>query len=548
MSVRLATQVALVGCALWGCAPAEQDGDPRLVEHGAVRCVEPEARLNEGPMKRPQLGADWDGQEGGERHPVQTVPAPGMGIAVEDLNGDGLYDVMLPTFGPDRLFIQVPGGGLVDQTEARWPAPLQDPTESFILADVDGDGDLDVFAGNRGAPNRLYLNDGEGFFTESVDAGLGDEPYATIGAAFGDMDLDGDLDLVVNNHAVDEYANFDGPVDGGDPNQLFENQGDGTFVDVSWRIPPEINNAYTYTGGFYDMNGDLYPDIYWTNDYGPFWVDNVQLENPGDASLPFVDVAAERGSKLALGGMGLAPGDMNGDGIIDFVLTNFGPVLMLESYDGYTWLETHHSREVNWKHEDGFYATWGTDLVDIDNDGDLDLYMASGTLMEPDGGRNNPEEQMDAVFLRAGSVFKNATEIYGWTEDVGNHRGTVTVDYNGDGWVDVFKRDIQGTASAWVSRCGSEAWLDVTLRGPAPNTRAIGARVSVAAGEHTETNWVLAGGRGFTKSSPTEMHFGLGQNDTVDEITVLWPDGTEERFAGVEARQKLTIYREPPAE
>ena len=517
--------------------------DVELVEHGVVQCADPGARDASGPLYAAPFGPSWDEQISGSRWPADpTKPQPGMGIAVEDFNDDGLDDILLPNFGPDQLYMAQPDGTYVDQTASRWP-DNDDLTESAMVVDIDGDNDLDVLAGNRGGANKLYLNDGAGYFRLAIDSGLSEQPWGTVGAAFADIDLDGDVDVLFANHDPIEVQNISDPnFEPGDPNELYLNDRSGYLTEISDVLPAEYNDGYTYMAGFYDLDGDPYPDMYFTNDYGPFWKPNVALKNPGgDPYGTWVNTAPETSIDVAIGGMGMAIGDVNDDSIVDILLTNWGPILMLESADYEFWIESQAARGIDWRHPDGHYASWAADLQDLDNDGDLDFLAVCGELMEPAPRPGNPVDQPDALYLRDGDTYVEAGEEWGMHQDVGNMRGMVFVDLNKDGYLDILKRDIRGPAVGYLSRCGDSSWLMIDLIAPAPNTVAIGAKVQVTANGKTYTRWQLGGGRGFTSSSPYELHFGLGDADIVEKITVDWPNGTQSVFDNIPTRQRLDI-------
>ncbi len=366
-----------------------------------------------------------------------------------------------------------------------------------------------------------------------------------MAAAFGDMDLDGDLDLVIANHSDVEWHDvFSGPVDG-EPDRLYENDGTGFFTEVSERLPTDTNLAFTYQVGWFDLDGDIYPDLYKNNDFGFAVQPNTAHRNPGAKGGLFADMTAGTGLDATVAGMGMGFGDVNHDGIVDLFLTNFGPVELHESLGNSEWVETAEARGVIPEHELGYYALWGSELADMDNDGELDIYAQTGEWMIGEEMEQNPREQPDFLYMRRGDDFVNESPAWG-LDDVGNNRGLVLVDHNRDGYLDVIRRNVVGRVSVMWSRCDDAAWLTVALRAPGPNTYAVGARVEVEVGEVTHTSWLNAGGHSFASGGPFELHFGLAEADAIDALRVVWPDGQTSEFGELSTRQRVEITRSAP--
>jgi len=182
---------------------------------------------------------------------------------------------------------------------------------------------------------------------------------------------------------------------------------------------------------------------------------------------------------------------------------------------------------------------WATELVDLDNDGDLDVIAGFSRLDQLVAGALDPDEQPDGLWLQEGGVFVDAAAAWG-LDQRRSTRGLVVTDFNGDGWLDVLKTATNEPAALWTARCGPQAWLVVTLEAPAPNPRGIGARVVARAGEQSWTRWITAASTSYVSSAPPRAHFGLGETDHLDSLTVHWPDGTVDRWTDLETRQRVT--------
>ncbi len=154
-------------------------------------------------------------------------------------------------------------------------------------------------------------------------------------------------------------------------------------------------------------------------------------------------------------------------------------------------------------------------------------------------GAANPEEQPDGLWLNEGGTFVDAAPA--WDMDQRRStRGLVLADFNDDGWLDVLKTAVDERALLWTARCGEAAWLRMDLQAPGANPRGIGARIVARSGAHSWTRWLLGASTSYVSSPPAEVHFGLGDVDRLDSLTVYWPDGTVDTWRDVPTRQRVT--------
>jgi hypothetical protein len=240
--------------------------------------------------------------------------------------------------------------------------------------------------------------------------------------------------------------------------------------------------------------------------------------------------------------MGVAVGDLNGDEVMDFFVTAWDGWRLFESAPGGLWFETSQARGLFPDTLGGQNVAWGTDLGDLDNDGDLDLGVAYGYL-QLFSLHNNPTRQPDAVLEQlADGSFVDRAPAWGLA-DPGRNRSTLWVDLNRDGWLDLVRTDLRAQPTIHLGRCGDAGWLEVEVHQPGMNTFAIGARVRVVDGDQTWVRDVTAGGVGFASALPAEVHVGLGDRDHVDRVEVRWPDGAWSVMEDVPTRQRLTITR-----
>jgi hypothetical protein len=506
-------------------------GEPEVWTSGVIACADPSRRA-EAPFDRQAL-------------PTQVNSSiwlwAGGAIAV-DWNGDDRVDILAPAETYTKSYTQTAAGTFAEDTAA-FGLDLPWGTGGSA-ADYDGDGDLDLYLTRFDLPNVLLQNDGTGRFTDVTEqAGVPAGNYRTMSSSWADYDRDGDLDLFVGNYGwVDESGeNATSDFQPAEPSFLYVNRGDGTFDDQSAQLPQQVHDGYTYVSGWHDLDGDGWLDLYIINDFGAAYP-NVLLWNregtlEADGGLSGLD--------LQMTGMGLGIGELNGDGLPDLLIPEWNKVRLLQSTAGGFWIDYSALRGVSNDVSRGQKVGWGAALDDFDNDGDLDGFVAYGRVRYINEVWTNPPYQPDALYQQddAGD-FADVGEAWGLADD-GVGRGFAVADLNDDGWLDLFKRDLDGPDLLYMSRCGAESWLRVQLRDPGMNHFAIGARVEVHSGDQVWWRVVRAGGVNYASSGPPEVHFGLGAHDAVDRVVVHWPDGGMSEYAGIDGRQIVRIHRRP---
>jgi len=505
---------------------------------GVIECADPDARDRWGPMVEVVGGSDWSAGQA----PLEPEEdhAPGRAAAIADLDGDGLMDVFLANTGRSQIYMGRGGGLFADESAARWPGAPR-TSVGAVAADVDDDGDLDLVVANRGQANGLFLNDGAGVFTEAAAFTAAE---ATTGVSLADMDADGDLDVFAHAHyyGPEQPAGGCGPPGAAGRAELYENLGGGTFADRSSWLPQAAHAAFTFAGGWHDLDGDGAPDLYLVNDFGPDAEPNLALYNRLAAGGGFEPAPPESGLGVPLLGMGLGVGDVNGDGVIDLLLSGWTELALLESVGAGRWADTALTRGLAPSGDS--HVAWGVELVDMDCDGDLDAPVAFGHIaLDSSGAKENPLRQPDALFVQGpGGGFVDEGPAWGLDREA-KSRGFAVADLDLDGWPDVIQVALDAPARLMRSRCGDAAWLTVALEQPAPNGRAVGARVSVTAGGETLVRVARAGGVNLGSSAQAPLHFGLGAVEGDAVVEVRWPDGARSRVEGVTPRQHLRVRR-----
>ena len=521
-----------------------------LIQHGSTQCADPISTVSI-PFEAAELGNVWDEIP----HQVDDGLSGEWGLSVADFDNDGNLDMYIPRFGPGRLLLGDGSGDFSLGSEDRIPPEPWGGSESrewytmgSVAVDVDGDGSLDIVESNVGMPIVL-LNDGFGFFTDvSLDFGFDQADGMDYNTAWADYDLDGDLDVYIALYPLEdpspEQIEAGGYADGV-PGVLLENRGVDGFVDRSELLPAETNDGHPFAAGWHDVNADGRPELILAHDHGWEIRSNRAWQFDGER---FQDVSDATGLNTALDAMGLGVGDLNGDGLPDFVFTGWAEFSLVESIGDNQWVSTEVARGLvpsSVKQQAG----WGVEMGDLNNDGRLDIVAQFGHWENyPDEMDNadefNPDEQPDAVYLlnEAGEFEETAVD---WgMNDTGIGRGLVLADLNRDGRLDVIKRMIFDDPIVYLSNCSTGSWVNVHLRDESAwNSHGVGAKIVVESEGQQWTRWMQAGGTSIASSGPPETHFGLGRVTEIDSLTVHWPDGQVDVFTDIAVNQQLTVER-----
>lgn len=462
------------------------------------------------------------------------------GGAVGDFNRDGHQDLfVLGGWGnADRLFINN-GDGTFSEAGASWGVDRVHRGLAVAVGDVDGDGwpDLYVTTEPGGGPsgNALFRNNGDGTFTDIAVAAGVDRPSLGLsggwGAAFGDYDLDGDLDL-----AVADWLN---PATG---NRLFRNDGDGTFTDVTDAATGSgLAARQGFSPRFCDMNGDGWPDLLWVSDFGR----SAYLSNNGDGT--FSERTAAAGAGLDGNGMGTCIGDFNGDGLPDWFVSSIysldpqpnqpgtGNMLYINKGD-HVFTESGVAAGV----VDGGWG-WGSVAVDFDHDGRVDIAHTNGW---PDPEFENDQSKVFRNTTVGGvASFEQIAPACG-VNHTGQGRGMVNFDYDQNGSQDVviFTNDGDLVLYRTEPPAGTHFLRLFFSTNASPQLAPDGHGVHVTAtiGGVAQHRWIC-GGSNFLSQSELSAHFGLGSAEFVDELRVRWPDGRTDVWHDVAADRTLVI-------
>lgn len=533
----------------------------------------------------------------------------GGGVAVGDVNNDALQDLYFSgNMVSSRLYLNRGNWQFEDIT-----APAGVGTDVWangvVMVDVNQDGLKDIYVsvgGPKGTPpadmaNLLFINEGNGTFTEAAAAyGLDDTGY-TVQASFFDYDRDGDLDVYLLQNATVEY-NRSQPrprrTDGEDPttDRLYRNNGDNTFTDISAAAGIQIE-GFGLGVAVHDINDDGWPDVYVAND---FQTDDLLYINNGDGT--FTNRAAQYLKHQSYAAMGTDIADYNNDGLTDIVVIEMLPpdnyrkklTVPAVSYDrfqrtldlGYVPQYTRNTLQLNNGNSTfseigqlaGVDATdwsWSALFADLNNDGYKDLFVTNGIRRDvtdldfdvsygQSTGSTDPSNATrrlnllrlkrvpevkipNYVFRNRGDLtFEDRTKAWGLTQPSYSN-GAAYADLDNDGDLDLVVNNIDQKAFLYRNHLVEQTknndvarYLQIDLNGPPGNREGLGAKVSLQYGgeqQHRYLNPI----RGYHSSVADVLHFGLDTTSVVDTLAVRWPDGKQYLITEVTTNQRLSL-------
>ncbi len=525
----------------------------------------------------------------------------GSGVALGDVDGDGWVDIYLCGLqNGNRLFRNLQNMRFADVTQEVGVACDGQYSTGCVLADVDGDGDLDLLVNGIGTGTRLFLNDRRGKFLEQVESELWKRGGATS-MALADVDGDGDLDLYVANYRTTTIRSTGfallnsngkrivrpedkedleiGPtgrvLEHGEPDVFYINQGEGKFARVAWTAGgfldengaplKSIPRDWGLSAMFRDINQDGLPDLYVCNDFQS--PDRVWI-NTGAGAFRAVEKLALR--QTSTFSMSVDFADIDRDGRDDFFLADmldprrerrmaqFSAMEPNPSVPGVFDDRPQHDRNsLQWNRGDGTYAeiayyagleasawTWGAAFVDVDLDGYEDLLVTTGHLFDtqdldaadriyaagPWRTRDIPKKLLHyprlkmpkMAFRNTGSLrFVEMGHAWGFDQE-GVAHGLALADLDNDGDLDAVVNNLNAAAGLYRNDAPRER-VGVRLRGAGANTRGIGARIRLIAGEMTQTQEMIAGGRYLSSDDSMRTFAWFGKGSV--SLEVRWLSG-----------------------
>ncbi|WP_152538393.1 VCBS repeat-containing protein [Aquimarina megaterium] len=526
----------------------------------------------------------------------------GGGVATGDINNDGLIDIYFTgNQVSNKLYINKGNLKFEDITikagvvgDDRWYTGV-------TMTDVNADGFLDIYCsvgGKFGSKmNQLFINNGDNTFTERASEYGIDDIGNSVQGTFFDYDNDGDLDLYVANYpptkfnAPNFYYRFKMKnVTGKETDHLYRNDGD-RFTDVTEEAGVK-SFGLTLSATVGDLNNDGWSDIYVSNDFST--PDYLYLNNQDGT---FREVVKQATSHTAFFGMGADIADYNNDGNLDIFqvdmdaqknrrkkanMASMNPKLFWSTVNsGFHYQYMHNCLQLNTGVVDdgiphfsnvsritGTSSTdwsWGPLFADFDNDGRKDLFITNGTRREINNNdyfenlkklKNKkdsllqrslmiPSEKIDNfMFRNVGDYsFEKVNKRWGIQYE-GFSNGVAYADLDNDGDLEIITNNIDDYASVFENKSSDKNnYITIQFDGSIKNKFGLGNRVYLKTGDQTQMQ-ELTLSRGFQSSVAPELHFGVYQSKTIEELKVVWPDGKLQKFKNLEVNQKLTVKYE----
>ena len=489
----------------------------------------------------------------------------GSGVAWIDFDNDGFVDLYFVNGAPgsaNALYRNNGDGTFKDVTQGSGTEASDNRAykTGVAVGDYDNDGRLDLYITAFG-PNRLLRNLGNGKFADVTTAAgvAGGANEWSTSTGFLDYDRDGDLDLYVANYVdfrMDEnpwcgtrqpgYRMYCNPtIFDGTPDRLFRNNGDGTFSDVS-KQAGIANPAGKGLGVvFCDFDRDADIDIYVANDL----VRNFLYRNNGDGTFQDVAYAAGVGFDIngkPQAGMGVDCGDVDGNGFPELFVTNFSEELntLYENRGDGLFEDVSQKAGLG----SGFLPLgFGTKMFDVDNDGDLDIYVTNGHVIDNIKLYQSKltYEQADLLYENVGGRFKDVSAGSGpalRAPRVG--RGLAVADFDNDGKLDVAITSLGRKAVLLRNVApGAGNWLEIRAEGAKSNRFGLGTTVRVQTPGRLQVR-EINNAASYLSSNDTRLHVGLGDAAAAQQLDILWPSGQRQTLTDVKANQVLTV-KEP---
>ncbi len=462
-------------------------------------------------------------------HSLESTDGWGGGMSFFDFDNDGLDDLTFILENDSIVLFKNLGGSF-----EKLPSPVyvQGRTRQAIWVDYDNDGDHDLFITTYGGGSCILLkNTGDFQFVDATfEAGLAGLTTLNYGATFGDYDRDGDLDLYLCRYNMTGVQS-----DPQDVNALFRNNGDGTFTNVAFDFWVHNGLQPSFMGVWIDVNNDLWPDLYVINDRDN-WMNALYINN-GDGT--FTDAAQQwQATMFDDDPMTATFADFDNDGDLDLYSTNTGhtltPSRLLVNQSGEFFSEEAAERGVDLNQ-----WGWGASFIDVDNDSNLDLFVATGWT---NGFGSSSGEVPSTLYLNQGDhTFAEAPNGYFDASLIAASYGVAIGDIENDGYPDIAVINAKGYNSFLFQNAGgNHHYIKITLEGTVSNRMAIGSWIEVYFGGNKRVHYTRCG-ENYCGQNSQHHTFGTGVYETVDSVKVRYPSGHTDVHYHLSANQHVTL-------
>ncbi|MBD9358862.1 FG-GAP-like repeat-containing protein [Methylomonas albis] len=509
----------------------------------------------------------------GDEHLAGIDESLGSGACSADFNSDGWVDLFLvngsgqtryygkqywwQTSQSNTLFINDGGQGFRDAT----PASGLDQNMwgmGCLASDFDNDGDIDLLITGKDG-NLFYKNNGDSTFTNvSQESGIIGGYWSTSASAI-DFNSDGLLDIYIGNfidfekgkktfEASSQFTgekkhSFDASLYQAQPNRLYQNLGGLKFQDITAESGVMDSEGRTLDVSWQDINQDGLPDLIASNDRGTgsnasFLNKDGEHFEPGGQAL---------GLRSSLGSRGTASGDLDNDGDIDLVIASSAgestiALINEKSSDG-KFRYKDRAREIGIG-ADQFLSisAWSPLVQDFNNDGFNDVFIAAGQLEpDPDSAKISQGQPKQLLLNNGKGYFVDSTMLSGVAlRDRQSARGAVAADFDNDGDIDVYVTHNNDLGQYLVNESPKQQWLGLKLIGTKSNRDAVGAKVQLDTANGNQTKFVVSG-EGFLSDSDKRIVFGLGQDSKIDQLIIDWPSGDKQTIHAIQANHYWQI-------
>jgi hypothetical protein len=431
-----------------------------------------------------------------------------QGLALGDYDNDGREDLYVSALngGPNRLFRNM-GNFIFQDVSAQAGVNYAGTSKVSSWGDIDNDGDPDLYVGNRDENDVLYINQGDGTFTEETAARGIYNPAPTSAVLFSDINRDGWLDVYLGNMHQ--------------PNIMYLNDGTGHFTDHA-ESSGATDDAVAMGSVFFDFDLDGDEDLYLPHDAQ---VPYILYRNEGN--VQFTNISSEANVNYAGFGMGAEVGDFNQDGYMDIYITNLYDNVLYQNMGDGTFESVGEAMHVN-----DYGMGWGSVFADFDNDRLQDIYVSNDFNFSP---------YENVLYRNTGNDFEIVSE---GDPCASPHAGYATVasDLNDDGLMDLLVAN-SGAPGVQLFQNVSTAnnhYIAIHLAGVQSNNDAIGARIEVHTAAGIQYDQVISSS-GYAANNGRWIHFGLGNDEVVDLLKIYWPSGVVEEFQNLTTDKKFAI-------